>query len=71
MKKAQHFKDTMKIDEDKVKELKSSLLFQNKKIAQLNNFTESKDSEIKELKSLLEIVEVLERSITVKDKHIE
>ena len=71
MKRAQNFKDTMKIEEDKVKSLESSLLFQNQQIAELKIVTASKDSEIKELKSQLEIVEVLERSITVKDKHIE
>ena len=45
MKRAQHFKDTMKIEEDKVKSLESSLF-----IAELKIVTASKDSEIKELK---------------------
>ena len=60
----------MKIEEDKVKSLESSLLFKNQQIAELKIVTASKDSEIKELKSKLEIVEVLKRSIIVRDKHI-
>ena len=47
------------------------MLFQNQQIAKLKIVTASKDSEIKELKSKLEIVVVLERSIRVKDKHRE
>ena len=71
MKKVQHLKDTRKIEKDKVNSLESPLLFQNQQIAELKIFTASKNSEIKELKSKLEIVEVLERSIIVRDKHIE
>ena len=70
-KRAQNYKDTMKIKEDKVKALESSLLFQNQQIAELKSVTAIKDSEIKVLKSQLEIIEVLKRSILVKDKHIE
>ena len=71
MKSAQQYKDTMKIKEDKVKALESSLLFQNQQIAELKSVNAIKDSEIKVLKSQLEIIEVLKRSILVKDKHIE
>ena len=44
MKRAQHLKNTIKIKEDKVKSLESSLLFQNQQIAELKVVTASKDS---------------------------
>ena len=70
LKKTQHFKETRKIAEDKVKYFESSLLFQTQQIAELKIVTASKDSKIMEHESQLEILEVLERSITVKDKDI-